>query len=117
MNLIPRYCLKDAQLSALNIQAEEVHCGKVHGGEKGVQWQTLDVHHSSHRGICELATTQHPRALAVVANNPADCRSLHHLKLHFHFGLLCGETHISGMRPETASVVSQCLLLVIVHFS
>ena len=32
---MPWYCLKDAQFSSLDIQAEKVHCGKVQGGEKG----------------------------------------------------------------------------------
>ena len=37
-HMVPWYCLKDAEYSPLNIQAEEVHCGRVHGSEEGEEW-------------------------------------------------------------------------------
>ena len=103
---MPWYCLKDAQFSALNIQAEEVHFGEVHGGQEGVEWQALHVHHSSHRSILPQSAkvAQHPRALAIVVQHPTDCRFFHHLKLNLHWELLGGETHIDRVHPEIAVI-------------
>ena len=109
-NLMPWYCFKDAQFSPLNIQAEKVHCWNVHGGEKGENWKTVHVDHSPDRSILELSTSQHPRALAVLPQHPADPVRLHHLKLHLHRGLLRGETHIRRVRPEIALLVVEVLL-------
>ena len=60
----------------------------------------MHVDHSPDRSILELSTSQHPRALAVLPQHPADPVRLHHLKLHLHRGLLRGETHVGGVRPE-----------------
>ena len=104
-NLMPWYCLKDSQFSFLDVQAEKVHCGKVHGGEKGEEWKAVDVNDSSDRSILEPSTSQHPRALPVLTQHPADPVRLHHLKLHLHRGLLGGETHVDRVRPEIAFLV------------
>ena len=96
---MPRYCLKDAQFSSLNIQAEKVHCGKVQGGEKSEDGQAVHVNHSPDGRILELAAAQHPRTLALLVQHPADPVRLHHLKLHRHRRLLGGETHIGRVHP------------------
>ena len=35
IDLMPGYCLQDAQFSPLDVQDEEVDRGKVHGGQQG----------------------------------------------------------------------------------
>ena len=102
VDLIPWYCFNDAQLSALDVQAEKVHRGKVQGSKEGEEWKTADVDDSSDRSVLELAAAQHPRALPLLVQHPADRRSLHHLKLHTHRRLLGGETHVDRVHPEIA---------------
>ena len=100
VDLMPWYCLKDAQFSALDIQAEKIHCGKVQGGEQCEEWQAGDVDDSSHRSILEIAPTLCSRTLLVLVQHPTDSRTLHNLKLHLHWRLLGGETHIGRVNPE-----------------
>ena len=102
---MPWYCLKDAQFSSLDVQAEKVHCGKVHGSEKREEWKAVHVNDSFDWSILEPSTSQHPRAVAVLPQHPADPVRLHHLKLHLHRGLLGGETHVDRVRPEIAFLV------------
>ena len=99
VDLVPRYRLKDFHFSALHIQAEKVDCWKVQGGEKGEDREAVHVDHSPDRRILELAAAQHPRALALLVQHPADPVRLHHLKLHHHWRLLGGETHIDRVHP------------------
>ena len=100
VDLVPRYCLKDVQFGALHIQAEKVDRWKVQGGEEGEERQALHVQDSPHRGVLELAPPQRPRALAFLVQYPADRRAVHHLKLHPHWRLLGGETHIDRVHPD-----------------
>merc|ERR1719458_354359 len=48
VNLVPGNCLKDAQFSSLDVQAEKVDRWKVQGGEKGEERKAEHIDHSFH---------------------------------------------------------------------
>ena len=109
IDLMPGYCLQDAQFSPLDVQAEEVDRGKVQGGQQGEEREAVDIDHNCYGSILELAVAEGPGAVPLLVQHPAYGRPLHNLKLHLHRRLLGGETHIDRVHPEV--VVIEIFLL------